>query len=157
MSGENFLIRFNGKNYGSWEFQFRMFVKGKESWGHLDESLKAPTDSKELRTWESNDAKTVSWLLSSIEPHMVNNLHSFTTAKEMWDHLRRIYHQENAARKFQLELEIGNYKQGNLSIDQFYAGFLNLWSEYSGIIYSKVPKEALASLLIVYAETKRDK
>ena len=30
MFGENSIIRFNGKNYASWEFQFRMFVKGKE-------------------------------------------------------------------------------------------------------------------------------
>ena len=46
-----------------------------------------PTDPIELGSWESKDAKVVSWLLSSIEPHMVNNLHSFNTTKEMWDSL----------------------------------------------------------------------
>jgi hypothetical protein len=30
MSGENSIVHFNGKNYANWEFQFRMFVKGKE-------------------------------------------------------------------------------------------------------------------------------
>lgn len=58
----------------------------------------------------------MSWLLGSIEPYMVNNLRSFTTTKEMWDYLRRVYY----ARKVQLELEIANYKQGYLTIDQFY-------------------------------------
>lgn len=96
-----------------------------------------------------------SWLFS-IEPYMVNNLRSFTIAKEMWDHLKRVYYQDNTARKFQLELEIVDYKQGNVSIDQFYVGFLNLWSEYSGIVHSKVTKEALAVLQVVHAKSKRD-
>ena len=60
MSGENSIVRFNGKNYASWEFQFRMFVKGKEIWGHLDGSSKAPTDPKELSSWEGKDAKIAS-------------------------------------------------------------------------------------------------
>ncbi|KAJ0101621.1 hypothetical protein Patl1_06801 [Pistacia atlantica] len=89
MSGENYIVRFNGKNYASWEFQFRLFVKGKELWGHLDESSKAPTDPKGLSLWESKDARIASWLLSSVEPHMVNNLHGFTTVKVMWDYLRQ--------------------------------------------------------------------
>jgi len=85
-----------------------------------------PADPIELGSWETKDAKVVSWLLSSIEPRMVNNLRSFNTAKEMWDLLRRIYHQDNSARKFQLELDIGNYRQGNQTIEQYYSGFLNL-------------------------------
>ncbi|XP_042952569.1 uncharacterized protein LOC122289538 [Carya illinoinensis] len=87
---------------------------------------------------------------------MVNNLQSFTTAKEMWDYFRRVYYQDNTARKFQVELEISNYKQGNLSIEQFYARFLNLWSKHSGIVYSKVPKAALEAFQVVHAESQRD-
>jgi len=94
-----------------------MFVKGKELWGHLGGSSKAAIDPKELSSWEGRDAKIDSWLLSSVEPHMVNNLRGFTIAKAMWDYLRRIYFQDNSAQKFQLELDIGNYRQGNLSIE----------------------------------------
>ena len=98
MSRENSIICFNGKNYVSWEFQFRMFVKGKELWGHLDGSSTAPTYPMELSSWESRDAKITSWLLSSVEPHMVNNLRGFTTIKTMWDYLCRIYYQDNSTR-----------------------------------------------------------
>ncbi|KAJ0042058.1 hypothetical protein Pint_19025 [Pistacia integerrima] len=133
-----------------------MFVKGKELWGHLDGSSKAPTDPKELSLWESRDARIASWLLSSVEPHMVNNLRGFTTVKAMWDYLRRIYYQDNSARKFQLELDIGNYRQGNLSIEQFYSAFINLWSDYSRLAHSQVPKEALATLQVVHSESQQD-
>ncbi|KAI4331744.1 hypothetical protein L6164_016702 [Bauhinia variegata] len=74
----------------------------------------------------------------------------------MWDYLKLIYYQDNTARRFQLELEISNFNQGNLSIEQYYSGFLNLWSEYSGIIYSKVPKEALAGIQAVHEDSRRD-
>lgn len=59
----------------------------------------------------------------------------------MWDCLRQVYYQDNFARKFQLELDIGNYRQGNLSIEQFYSGLLNLWSEYSRLVQSKLQPE----------------
>ena len=122
--GENFIIHFNGKNYASWEFQFRMFVKGKELWGHLDGSSLAPTDPKELSLWEGRDAKIASWLLSSVEPHMVNNIRGFTTVKTMWDYLRRIYYQDNSARKFQLELDIRNYSRGTSRLNNSIPVFL---------------------------------
>ena len=156
MSTETLAIKFTGKNYAAWEFQFRMFLKGKELWNHIDGSTLAPKEGTELSQWEAKDARIISWILGSIEAHMVNNLRSFSTVKEMWDYMQRIYHQDNNARRFQLELEIGNFSQGNLSIEQYYSGFINLWSEYSGIIYSKVPKEALASLQAVHEDSRRD-
>ena len=81
------------KNYSYWEFYLWMFVNGKELWNHLDGSYMVPTDPIELQSWETKDVKVVSWLLSSIEPHMVNNVYSFNTTKEMWGLLWWMYHQ----------------------------------------------------------------
>ena len=49
---ENNIIRFSGKNFSTWEFQFKMFLKGKELFDHIDNSTKIPTDEKELAKWE---------------------------------------------------------------------------------------------------------
>jgi hypothetical protein len=95
----------------------------------------------------------IHWL---IKKKKVNNLCGFTTAKMMWDYLRQIYYQNNSTRKFQLELDTGNYRLGNLSIEQFYSGFINLWSDYSGLVHSQVPKEALAALQVVHSESQQD-
>lgn len=64
-----------------------MFVEGKELWGHLDWSSTAPIDPKELNSWESRDDKNATWLLGFVEPHIVKNIHGFTTAKTMLDYL----------------------------------------------------------------------
>jgi hypothetical protein len=110
MSTETLSIKFTGKNYAAWEFQFRMFLKGKELWRHIDRTSPAPANDAEFSQWETKDARIISWILASIEGHMVNNLRSFGTTREMWDYLKRIYHQDNTARCFQLELEISNFQ-----------------------------------------------
>ncbi|XP_058742633.1 uncharacterized protein LOC131615160 [Vicia villosa] len=152
---DNFCVRFTGKNYSAWEFQFKMYVKGK-GWSHLDNVSKAPTDKTALDAWETQDAQIITWILNSIDPQMINNLCSFSTAQEIWNYLKRIYNQDNSAKRFQLELDITNYKQGDLSIQQYYSGFLNLWTEHSAIIHANVPKTSLAAVQEVYNTSRRD-
>ena len=56
---EAFPIRFTGKNYLAWEFQFKLFVKGKELWGHIDGSVPAPKGTEALSKWEIHDAQVM--------------------------------------------------------------------------------------------------
>ena len=156
MTTENLCVRFTGKNYGAWEFQFKMFVKGKGLWGHVDGTSTAPTDNTALEAWQTKDAQIITWILTSIEPHVVNNLRSFSTAKDMWDYLKRVYNQDNAAKRFQLELDIATYRQGDLSIQDYYSGFLNLWAEHSAILHADVSTDSLAVVQKVYEISKRD-
>ena len=53
---ESFPIRFTGKNYCAWEFQFKLFVKEKKLWGHIDGSNSVPRDVEALSKWEIKDA-----------------------------------------------------------------------------------------------------
>jgi hypothetical protein len=153
---ENFCVRFTGKNYPAWSFQFEMFVKGKSLSGHLNGTSTAPTDVAALSKWEDNDAQVITWILACVEPQMINNLRSFSTAKEMWDHLKTIYNLNNAAKRFQLELDIANYRQGPMSIQDYYSGFLNLWAEHSAILHADVPQTSLAAIQKIYEVSKRD-
>jgi hypothetical protein len=36
----NVCVRFTGKNYVAWAFQLEIFLKGKDLWGHIDDSNK---------------------------------------------------------------------------------------------------------------------
>ena len=77
---ESFSIRFTGKNYYAWEFQFKLFVEGKELWDHSDGRNPAPRDAEALSKWEMKDARVMTWILSSVEPHLVFNLRPYKTA-----------------------------------------------------------------------------
>jgi len=126
---EHFLVRFNGKNYFAYEFQFQIFVKRKELWGHIIGTDPAPNSEKEKEKyvkWEVKDAHIISWVLGSMEPSMLLNLKPYNSSREMWDYLKNIYNQSNTIWRFQLELELGQLCQGSMSIQEFYSSFANL-------------------------------
>lgn len=136
-----------------------MFVKGKDLWGYVDGSDSRPqegTDSVKIKEWDSNDAKIISWILSSVDARIVLSLRPFRCSKDMWNYLKKIYNQENSARRFQLELELSEYSQGNLSIQDYYFGFLNLWAEYQELVYTTASQEGLSTLQQVHEVSKRD-
>jgi hypothetical protein len=151
-----FGVRFTGKNYSAWEFQFQVFVTGKELWGHVDGSDPAPTDATKLSLWKVKDARVMSWILGSVDPLIILNLRPYKTARTMWEYLKKVYYQDNNARRFQLENDISNYSQSNLSIQEYYSGFQNLWAEYTDIIYAQIPAESLSVIQKVHEQSKCD-
>jgi hypothetical protein len=155
-SSDSFRVRFTGKNYSAWEFQFRLFVTRKELWGQIDGSDPEPTEPKELAKWKVKDARVMSWILGSVDPLIVLNLRAYKTAKTMWEYLLKVYHQDNSARRFQLEYEITNFTQGNLSIQEYFSGFMNLWGEFSDVVYAKVPAASIPAIQAVHEQSKRD-
>ena len=96
---EHFLVRFDGKNYSAWAFQFQIFVKGKELWGHIDGTDPAPNNEEKEKYVKSEvkDARIMSWILGSVEPSILLNLRPYKTSREMWEYLKKIYNQSNTA------------------------------------------------------------
>jgi len=97
-----------------------------------------------------------SWVLGSVDPNIVLNLRPYKTAATMWNYLKKVYTQNNAARRFQLEHDIALFKQDSLSIFEFYSQFMNLWAEYTEIVYADLTSEGLSSGQSVHETTKRD-
>ena len=64
--------------------------------------------------------------------------------------------QSNAARHFQLELELGQLSQGSMTIQEFYSSFENLLGEYTNIVYESVPPEELVVVQSVHETHKHD-
>ncbi|XP_022845365.1 uncharacterized protein LOC111368371 [Olea europaea var. sylvestris] len=121
---DSFGVRFTEKNYSAWEFQFRLFVMGKELWGHIDGCDPIPTEVAKLAQWTVKDARLMTWISGSVDPMIVLNPRPYKTTKDMWKYL----------------------KKGNLNIQDYFSGFQNLWGEFTDIIYAKVPLESLAAV-----------
>jgi hypothetical protein len=129
---------------------------GKELWGHIDGSDPVPTKTKDLAKWMVKDARVMSWILGYVDPLIVLNLQPFKLAKTMWEYLLKVFHQDKTARRFQLEYEIANYTQGNLSIQEYFSSFQNLWGEFSNMVYAKVPATSLSDVQAIHEQSKRD-
>ncbi|KAG6501800.1 hypothetical protein ZIOFF_041684 [Zingiber officinale] len=139
-------------------FQFQIFVKGKELWNDINGANPAPNnEEEEYGKWKVEDTQIMSWILGSVEPSILLNLKSYKTSREMWDYLNKIYNPSNIARRFQLELELGQLSQGNISIQEFYSSFENLWAEYTDIEYASVPPEGLITIKNVHETSNRDR
>ena len=80
----------------------------------------------------------MTWILVSMETHLILSLRPHRSAKAMWDYLKQVYNQDNNARCLYLELAIANYTQEDLSVQEFYYGFLTLWNDYSDLVTAKV-------------------
>ena len=89
---------------------------GKELWGHIDGSNPALTEPTKLAQWQVKDARVMTWILASVDQLIVFNLRPYKIVKDMWEYLKKVYNQDNTTRRFQLEYDIANYSQGNLSI-----------------------------------------
>ena len=151
------LIKFNGTNYSSWAFQFQIYLKGKELWGHVDGTDPKPLeDVKAVSKWETKDAQIMTWLLGSVDPQYILNLRTYKTAKEMWDYLQQVYQQDNSARRFHLEHELSQFNQGTLSIQEYYSHFIRLWTDYTEIIYSSLPDASIAVVQSIHSTSQRD-
>jgi hypothetical protein len=58
-------------------------------------------------------------------------LAKYETAKEVWDHLQRLFTQSNFAKQYQLENDIRALHQNNMSIQEFYSSMADLWDQFT--------------------------
>ncbi|KAJ9548119.1 hypothetical protein OSB04_020662 [Centaurea solstitialis] len=66
---------------------------------------------------------------NSVVQSIGTQLAKYDTAKEVWDHLERLYTQSNFAKQYQLETDIRALRQNELSVQEFYAAMSDLWDQ----------------------------
>lgn len=130
-----------------WSFHLRNFVLGKGLLGFLDGTVIKPADEKAIETWNPNNAKVVTWILKSVDMSLSLSLQAFTKASEMWKHLKRIYHPTNKARKFHLYTELAKFCQCDKTVQEYYSGFLALWTERDQMLLHSITSEFLPQAL----------
>src|SRR5581483_12044726 len=125
----------DGKNYSYWSYVMKNFLRGKNMWGYVSGTSLKPTDDKAANylslvdSWETDNSKVITWINNSVVQSIGTQLAKYDTAKEVWDHLERLYTQSNFAKQYQLETDIRDLRQNELSIQEFYAAMSDLWDQ----------------------------
>ncbi|CAN0912554.1 Retrovirus-related Pol polyprotein from transposon RE1 [Linum grandiflorum] len=150
-SHDSVVIRFNGSNYSIWAYAFKVFVQGKSLLGYLDGTKKEPaetaTNSADIETWRTNNARFLSWLIGSVETPIALTFRSFDTAAQIWSHLQTVYNQVSSSRLSDLEYELANLTQGEQTINQYYMAATRLWTELDLLKASKLTATEEAAVL----------
>ena len=103
-------VRLDGKNFTYWHYVMKNFLKGKKMWGYVTGDLGKPSDEKAenytalLDVWEANNSKIITWINNSVEHSIGMQLAKYDYAKEVWDHLARLYTQSNFAKKISIRM-----------------------------------------------------
>ncbi|KAL5175195.1 hypothetical protein HKD37_08G021461 [Glycine soja] len=111
----------------------------KNLWGHVDDTNFVPNKENQSNKYVvgSQGNQVMAWIIDSVDPHIVFDFRPFMTVTKMWTYLKNIYSQNNTTRRFRLEHEIDN-----LSISEFYFQFMNIWVEYTHIVYKNLSNES---------------
>ena len=110
-------------------------MRGKSMWGYVTGVRVKPTDEKTtddanlVDLWETENAKIITWINNSVTHSIGALLAKYETAKEVWDHLERIYTQSNFAKQYQLESDIRALRHNQMSIHEFYSAMSSLWDQ----------------------------
>ena len=74
----------------------------------------------------------------------------------MWNYLKKVYHQNNDACRFQLEHVIAMFQHGSLFIQDYYSTFFTLWHEYTDLVTTDVPDATLSTIQNLHKTSQRD-
>lgn len=64
---EILFVKFNGKNYHSWEFQIWISLKGKDLWGHIATTIPKPAVTKDSETIQNYLNRKLMMLKSRVD------------------------------------------------------------------------------------------
>ncbi|CAL1409881.1 unnamed protein product [Linum trigynum] len=121
----------NENNYQMWQRAIRMVLKTKHKVGFIDGSLPMPERTHpEFVVWDASNTIVLCWILNSVDKDIRRSVLQHDIAQALWDELKQRFGSCNALRLANLKEAIAQFKQGSLSVTQYYVHLKGLWEEY---------------------------
>ncbi|GFZ01178.1 hypothetical protein Acr_14g0008130 [Actinidia rufa] len=118
--------------------------KGKGRLSHLLGAGPA-ADDPAFSTWDEEDSIIMSWLWDSMDPMISYTCLFFSTAKEIWEFIRRTYSKaRDAAQVYEIKVKTTVTKQGDKSVTEYANLLQNRWQEldHYRVFEMKCPEDA---------------
>ena len=113
-----------GENYSGWARAVRKALLTKNKLGFIDGTLtlSSPLVSTPLnvQAWIRCDNMVGTWLTNSVSPKLQASIIYEDTALEIWNDLKNRFAQTNGPRVFNLQKQITELHQGEMSITDFF-------------------------------------
>jgi hypothetical protein len=119
-------LNLTDNNYTNWRELFLVALGRYGLTAHVTGDA-TPSDTSPTSAWGRDDYTMLSWIYGSIDTDLLGIvMHPGSTARTIWDAIENLFHDNKKHRAIQLEADLRNMPQGNLSISDYCAKFKNL-------------------------------
>ncbi|XP_019455120.1 PREDICTED: uncharacterized protein LOC109356243 [Lupinus angustifolius] len=120
----------NGKNYHQWARAMKVSLNTKQKLPFIDGSILMPPKTDPMYpAWERANNIVISWINRSVSPSISQSILWIDKAYEVWEELEERFSQGNLFRIAELQESIANFRQGELSISDYFTQLKILWDE----------------------------
>ncbi|KAL2226676.1 uncharacterized protein LOC110011893 [Sesamum indicum] len=119
-----------GSNYFAWSRAVKRALIAKMKVDFIDGTIVCPrTNTDEFRKWNRIDSMVTTWILNCMIKELAESFMYVGSSRELWIELEDRYGESNSPLIYQLQREIRQVTEGNMSVIEYYTKLKRLWDE----------------------------
>ncbi|KAK4278257.1 hypothetical protein QN277_016124 [Acacia crassicarpa] len=119
-----------GSNYHHWARAMLIALMSKNKHQFVDGSLAIPVATDPLfPAWQRCNTMVLTWLFRSISPSISQSVMWLNRAVDVWNDLKERFSQSDAFRVAELQDELFQIRQGDLSVSDYFTKIKIIWDE----------------------------
>ncbi|KAL2253435.1 UNVERIFIED_CONTAM: Retrovirus-related Pol polyprotein from transposon RE1 [Sesamum indicum] len=119
-----------GSNYFAWSRAIRRALTAKMKLDFVDgTAVRPPGNTDDFKKWNRIDSMVTTWILNCMSKELAESFMYVSSSRELWLELEARFGESNSPMIYQLQREISQVTQGNMSITEYYTKIKRLWDE----------------------------
>ncbi|KAL2251770.1 UNVERIFIED_CONTAM: hypothetical protein Sindi_2299300 [Sesamum indicum] len=119
-----------GNNFFAWSRAVKRALTTKLKLDFIDGTAVRPSgNTDEFKRWNRIDSMVTTWILNCMSKELAESFMYVSSTRELWLELEARFGESNSPMVYQLQREIGQVMQGNMSITEYYTKLKRLWDE----------------------------
>jgi hypothetical protein len=129
----NFVLTFNGSNYGYWKARMRFFLKSIECWNIVEIGWTKPEDTTletvPLKNARLSNDKAFHALCQALSPSEFAKISNYESAKEAWQILETTYEGTKLVKSAKLQMLISRFEELKMLEEETFGEFYSKMSD----------------------------
>lgn len=115
-------------DYRAWKRSFEIQLSAKRKMGFIDGSVSRNTTDATTQ-WDTCNNMVISWIHNNISDNIKSSVLFINTAGDIWKQLEKRFSLTNGSRKYKLNRDLFNLKQGGMKVSEYFTRLSGLWEE----------------------------
>lgn len=122
-------------DYRAWRRSMEINLSSKRKLGFITGTVPKPSseDTTKTEMWETCNNMVIAWVTNNVSSTIKQSIMYMATASEMWIDLERRFALTNGSRKYKLNRDLYEMKQGSMSVTEFYTSLKSIWAELDAL------------------------